>query len=203
MDPTLDTMHPLSRALEAAGITLSGFKKHFHGGAIERVLVASGELAQELTDPQRGRGAGQGGGRRVTGRATVCLAIGFRLMRAGIGADDAFRMALTFHALGEDGSGLRTLSAQPGAEPRPAGGLFASGRSYLVALPGVAEVRSDGPAFAFVPEADLTGELLTAWAGLHDADDAPIAVLDLTALVQELTAELARLAREDGSDDRG
>lgn len=214
MNPALDMMHPLSRALEAARITANSFNRQFYGGALERVLTASGELAEGITEPQRGPGAGKGGGRRVSGRAAVCLALGFRMIRAGVSSADAFEMALTFHALGEDGSGNRAL--HPRAAARPAGDLFPAelGRSYLVALPGVAELGGAGPAFAFAPEFDrpddepgrrpfLTGAALAAWAGEREADAAPIALLDLTALVAEVGGELARLAREDGSDGRG
>ncbi len=177
------TMFPLSAALEVAGVKPGKFHRHLYGGILGKALAQDGEFAAQVSDPQRGAGAGRGGGRLVTMDGAVCLAVFFRLLTGGVPSDRALRIARAFVFMGETGNGLRAFNAHT---PRPAGQVFAGSQdTFLVTVAGVLPLDAED-GIAFVPGCDLTALQVMEWLDVHESKSAPLCLVNLSEVVQKM-----------------
>jgi len=133
--------------------------------------------------------AGKGGRRYITECGTICLGLFFSLIDGGINSRRAINIAQTFCFLGEAGSGIRALKRN---RTRPAGDLIpGDDDTWLVVivddLPNEA-AECDG--FAFFPRSDLSGDALLNWLDLHDSEEGPATMLNLSLLSKRIKAGL-------------
>ena len=193
IDETI-TMYPLVPVLGIVGVTPAAFDQHLYKGVLGVAVVEVGEmsLAAHLSLPMRATGVVRGGGRFITLDGAICLGVFFSLVSGGVPSPQALRVAQTFSFLGETGNGLRAFKRDT---PRPAGKVFPGfGDTILVAISDAQDLeagQSDG--FAFVPGRDLTARNLAEWLGLHEADSAPVCLVNLSELIADIRAGLEGL----------
>lgn len=182
--------YPLSAALRVIGVKPGRFHRHFYTGSLCDALSRGGQLFEHLSTLQRDDG--RGGGRQITECGTICLGLFFSLIDGGINSRRAIQIAQTFCFLGEAGSGIRALKRN---RMRPAGELFpGEDDTWLVVI--VDELSDDAvecDGFAFFPRSDLSGDALLNWLDLHDAEDGPATMLNLSLVSKRIKARLREL----------
>jgi len=171
--------YPLSRALEVAGVKPGRFHRHFYSGALCEALSRGGQLTAHLSNRPSEAETGKGGRRYITECGTICLGLFFSLIDGGINSRRAIQIAQTFCFLGEAGSGIRALKRN---RMRPAGELFpGNDDTWLVVI--VNDLPNDAAecdGFAFFPRSDLSSDALLNWLDLHDSEESPATMLNLS-----------------------
>lgn len=179
--------YPLSAALRVIGVKPGRFHRHFYTGSLCDALARGGQLFEHLSTHQGD--CGKGGARQITECGTICLGLFFALIDGGINSRRAIRIAQTFCFLGETGSGIRTLKRN---RTRPAGELFpGDDDTWLVVI--VDDLPNDAAecdGFAFFPRSDLSGDALLNWLDLHDSEESPATMLNLSLLSKRIKAGL-------------
>ncbi|WP_299636400.1 hypothetical protein [uncultured Ruegeria sp.] len=185
----IDLKYPLPTALEVAGVKPGRFHRHYYGGALCEALSRGGQLTEHLLMRPQETESGKGGRRYITECGTICLGLFFSLIDGGINSRRAIRIAQTFCFLGEAGSGIRALKRN---RMRPAGELFpGNDDTWLVVI--VDDLSNDAAecdGFAFFPRSDLSGDALLNWLDLHNAEESPATMLNLSLLSKRIKARL-------------
>ncbi len=182
-----DRVYPLSTALSAIGVKPGRFHRHFYTGALCDALSRGGQLSEHLSEQPEGDGAGRG--RHITECGTICLGLFFSLIDGGILSRRAIQIAQTFCFLGEAGSGIRALKRN---RTRSAGELFPGDEDtwLVVIVDDLQNVAAECDGFAFFPRSDLGGDALLNWLDLHEAEESPATMLNLSLLCERIKAGL-------------